>query len=341
MKSQLNSIQTSAITAITEADSIERLREIEIRYLGRKQGELALLLREVPKLPPEEKPAMGKLGNMIKTELEAMITEKINSLETAEEQNEFFDYSAPSVTPQTGHRHPISGFMQEVEDVFGRLGFTIADGPETDDEHHNFNALNIPEHHPAREMQDTFWIENIKEHVLRTQTSNVQIHHMESGTPPFRVIAPGKVFRKDSDATHSPMFHQVEGLMVDTSISLAHLKYVLLHALRELISPDLELRFRVSFFPFTEPSLEYDASCPVCKTGKKGCRVCKGTGFLEIGGAGMVHPNVLENAGVDSKKWNGFAFGFGVERLVMIRHRINDLRRFYENDLRFLEQFSA
>jgi phenylalanyl-tRNA synthetase alpha chain len=203
----------------------------------------------------------------------------------------------------------------------------------------NFNALNIPEHHPAREMQDTFWVKNLKKHVLRTQTSNVQIHFMEQNEPPFRIIAPGKVFRKDSDATHSPMFHQIEGLMVDKDISLAHLKFVLLCALRELLSADLELRFRLSYFPFTEPSLEVDASCPICSGKNPDCKVCKGTGWLEIGGAGMVHPNVLKNVGLEPKEWNGFAFGFGIERQVMIRHQIDDLRQFYENDLRFLEQF--
>lgn len=339
VKEELEEIRKKALENIAAAKNQEALREIEIEVLGRKQGSLALLLREVPHLPQQQRPEMGKMGNMVKNEITKAMDAKKLELETAEEEGVFFDFSVPGEKLSQGKIHPISRFIREVEDVFGRLGFDIADGPEVDDEHHNFNALNIPEFHPAREMQDTFWVKNLEKHVLRTQTSNVQIHTMEKGKPPFRIIAPGKVFRKDSDATHSPMFHQVEGLMVDTHISLAHLKFVLLSALRELISENLELRFRLSYFPFTEPSLEVDASCPVCSGKKKECRVCKGTGWLEIGGAGMVHPNVLKNVGLDPKKWNGFAFGFGIERQVMIRHQIGDLRQFYENDLRFLEQF--
>lgn len=338
MKEQLEQIRQEATEKMTLATSEEELRDIEIEFLGRKQGKLALLLREVPSLPVEERPEMGKMGNVVKQELTALLEKKKNELE-AKEEEVFFDHSVPSTPASLGRIHPISQFIRQIEDVFGRLGFDVADGPEVDDEHHNFNALNIPEYHPAREMQDTFWVKNLKKHVLRTQTSNVQIHFMENNKPPFRIIAPGKVFRKDSDATHSPMFHQVEGLMVDKNISLAHLKFVLLSALRELISENLELRFRLSYFPFTEPSLEVDASCPVCSGKKKDCRVCKGTGWLEIGGAGMVHPNVLKNVGLDPKEWNGFAFGFGIERQVMIRHQIDDLRQFFENDIRFLEQF--
>lgn len=339
MKNKLEKIRQEVIQKISVAQNAEELREIDIQYLGRKQGVLALLLREVPKLPKDERPEMGKLGNVIKNEITDLIAKKMFEFQSQEESSTFFDYSAPSKKRRLGKIHPISRFIREAEDVFGRLGFDVADGPEIDDEHHNFNALNIPEHHPAREMQDTFWVKNLKKHVLRTQTSNVQIHFMEQNEPPFRIIAPGKVFRKDSDATHSPMFHQIEGLMVDKDISIAHLKFVLLCALRELLSPDLELRFRLSYFPFTEPSLEVDASCPICSGTKSECKVCKGTGWLEIGGAGMVHPNVLKNVGLDSTEWNGFAFGFGIERQVMIRHQIDDLRQFYENDLRFLEHF--
>jgi phenylalanyl-tRNA synthetase alpha chain len=339
VKNELEHIRQEAIQKISAAKTPEVLRDIEIEYLGRKQGKLALLLREVPKLPDDERPEMGKFGNIIKNEITDALAQKMVECEEQEETGGFFDYSAPSKKRTLGKIHPISRFIREAEDVFGRLGFDVADGPEVDDEHHNFNALNIPEHHPAREMQDTFWVKNLKKHVLRTQTSNVQIHFMEQNEPPFRIIAPGKVFRKDSDATHSPMFHQIEGLMVDKDISLAHLKFVLLCALRELLSADLELRFRLSYFPFTEPSLEVDASCPICSGKNPDCKVCKGTGWLEIGGAGMVHPNVLKNVGLDPKEWNGFAFGFGIERQVMIRHQIDDLRQFYENDLRFLEQF--
>jgi phenylalanyl-tRNA synthetase alpha chain len=339
MKKELKNIRREAKEEITSAKTEEKLREIEIKFLGRKQGVITLLFRDIPQLPQEERAEIGKLGNMVKTEIIEEIRRKRVALKKREGKEHFFDYSQPSKKVVVGKYHPVSRFIRTVEDVFGRLGFDISDGPEIDDEHHNFNALNIPDCHPAREMQDTFWIKNLKRHVLRTQTSNVQIHFMENNSPPFRIVAPGKVFRKDSDATHSPMFHQVEGLMVDTDISLSHLKFVLLSALRELISPDLELRFRLSYFPFTEPSLEVDASCPICIDKREACRVCKGTGWLEIGGAGMVHPNVLRNVHLDPKKWNGFAFGFGIERQIMIRHQVHDLRQFYENDLRFLEQF--
>jgi phenylalanyl-tRNA synthetase alpha chain len=218
----------------------------------------------------------------------------------------------------------------QIEQAFGRMGFEVAEGPEIEDDWHNFTALNIPADHPAREMQDTFWIDGeLEGYVLRTQTSNMQIRHMQTHKPPIRIIAPGKVFRKDSDATHSPMFHQYEGLMVDRHVSLSHLKFVLSSALKQLISPDVELRFRLSFFPFTEPSVEVDALLNI--DGKKR--------WLEIAGSGMVHPQVLRNCNIDPNQWNGFAFGLGIERQIMIKHGISDLRLFYENDIRFLEQF--
>lgn len=339
MQQKLETIQKEALEKIQNAKTLEELKEIETEYLGRKQGVLAAILKEVPKLPVEERPIIGKNANIIKNEITTALKAAESKREDAEDTGEFFDIHAPSTKAENGKSHPLSQFIREVEDVFGNLGFEIADGPEVDDEHHNFNALNIPPHHPAREMQDTFWVKNLKDHVLRTQTSNIQIHWMEMGKPPFRIIAPGKTFRKDSDATHSPMFHQVEGLMVDKNMSLSHLKFVLLSALRQLISEDLELRFRLSYFPFTEPSLEVDASCQICSGEKADCKVCKGTGWFELGGAGMVHPNVLKNVGLDPTQWNGFAFGFGIERQVMIRHQIGDLRLFFENDLRFLKQF--
>jgi phenylalanyl-tRNA synthetase alpha chain len=328
MKNELEAIGQEALAKIAAAPDAAALSEIDIEFLGRKQGKLALILRRLPELPAAERPQIGELGNAVKNEITTAIAARQQQFLTSEASGGFFDFTAPAPPLKRGHAHPISQYIREAEEVFGRLGFAIADGPETDDEHHNFNALNIPEFHPAREMQDTFWIKNLDRHVLRTQTSNVQIHFMEAHKPPFRVIAPGKVFRKDSDATHSPMFHQIEGLMVDRDISLAHLKFVLLTALRELIAPDLELRFRLSYFPFTEPSLEVDARF----SGKK-------EGWLELGGAGMVHPHVLKNVGLDPGEWNGFAFGFGVERQIMIKHGITDLRQFFENDLRFLEQF--
>ncbi len=328
MKEQLQQIKTDALGKIAAAKSAAQLEAIDIEFLGRKQGKLAAILKQVPTLPESERPQMGKFANEVKQDVLAALDAKKTELTDSVETEGFFDHTAPAPKLVTGRPHPISAFIREAEEVFGRLGFEVADGPEIDDEHHNFNALNIPEHHPAREMQDTFWVRNLEKHVLRTQTSNVQIHSMEKGTPPFRIIAPGKVFRKDSDATHSPMFHQIEGLMIDRDISLAHLKFVLTSALSELIAADIEIRFRQSYFPFTEPSLEVDARFD----GKK-------DGWLELGGAGMVHPNVLKNVGLDPAEWNGFAFGFGVERQVMIRNQIHDLRQFFENDIRFLEQF--
>ena len=325
----LENLKKSALDEIAAAKNPDELSKIEIQLLGRKSGKVSDLMKEIPKLPPEKRGEFGKKANILKKEIEIAIEAKKDEFSFAAETAEFFDFSAPAKKIATGRHHPISKYIREIEDTFGRLGFSVVDGPEIDDEDHNFNALNIPPHHPAREMQDTFWVKNLKKHVLRTQTSNMQIHSMEKSDPPFRLIAPGKVFRKDSDATHSPMFHQVEGLLIDENVSLANLKFVLLTALRELISDDLDLRFRLSYFPFTEPSLEVDALLTVGNSKK----------WLEIGGAGMVHPNVLKNVGVDPQKWNGFAFGFGIERQIMIKHQIGDLRAFFENDLRFLEQF--
>lgn len=324
----LAALKKDALSKIREAKTLESLEILETEFLGRKAGTITELMKKIPTLPAEERGEFGKNANILKKEIEFAFAAKRDELENAGEVS-FFDFSAPAQKIQTGRHHPLSAYMRELEDVFGRLGFAVVDGPEIDDEFHNFDALNMPDHHPAREMQDTFWVKNLKKHVLRTQTSNIQIHTMEKGKPPFRLIAPGKVFRKDSDATHSPMFHQVEGLLIDKNVSIAHLKFVLLSALRELISEEIELRFRLSYFPFTEPSLEVDALLTVGDKKR----------WLEIGGAGMVHPNVLQNVGLDPEEWNGFAFGFGIERQVMIRSEIGDLRAFFENDIRFLEQF--
>lgn len=337
VKKMLEKIGTNAEKDIKNAKNVDELRQIEIKYLGRK-GELPLLLREIPSLPLKERPESGKLGNILRKKLENEIEIKKQSLENKAEDI-FFDVTAPAEKITQGYHHPISKMITEIEDVFGRLGFESISGPEIEDDWHNFTALNIPDNHPAREMQDTFWIKNLDKYVLRTQTSNMQIRYMENNKPPIRIIAPGKTFRKDSDATHSPMFHQFEGLMVDKHLTIGNLKWVLQTALREILSSDIELRFRVSYFPFTEPSIEVDATCVQCAGKNSSCRVCKGTGWLEVGGAGMVHPNVLKNAGVDSNIWNGFAFGCGIERIIMLKHQIDDLRLFFENDLRFLEQF--
>lgn len=318
---------------IANANSKDHLEELEKKYIGRK-SELTLVLRNISSLSNEEKVSVGSAANEAKKEIEAFLAEKFFELESGGGENlaetEWIDRTLPAPKTLRGKRHPIHAMIEEIERVFGRMGFEVAEGPEIEDDWHNFTALNIPEDHPAREMQDTFWLTGKMEgHVLRTQTSGIQIRYMETHKPPIRIVSPGKVFRKDSDATHSPMFHQYEGLMIDRHVSLSHLKFVLSSAIKQLISPDAEIRFRLSFFPFVEPGLEVDALLNI--DGKKR--------WLEIAGAGMVHPKVIENCGLDPKEWNGFAFGMGIERVIMIKHGISDLRLFFENDLRFLEQF--
>ena len=348
MEKKLQTLLKTTLKSIANAQNEEVLDNLEIIILGRK-GELTKILRSIVSLSSEQKKTIGKLANKIKIELQNKIalqrqifkSDKISELT----EKEWIDITIPGTKVNQGARHPISKFIDEVEDIFGKMGFEFADGPEIEDDWHNFTALNLPPDHPARDMQDTFWIKNMTKMVLRTQTSNVQIHYMENHKPPLRIIAPGKTYRKDSDATHSPMFHQYEGLMIDRHISLANLKAVLLEALRQLISPEIDLRFRLSYFPFTEPSIEVDCSCVNCggsgqMSDKSICRVCKKTGWLEIGGAGMVHPNVLRNVGINPDEFNGFAFGFGLERQIMIKYKIDDLRLFFENDLRFLRQFT-
>jgi phenylalanyl-tRNA synthetase alpha chain len=335
MLQKIEELQKSAIEKINAAASEQELKDIEQEYFGRKSGKINEILKAIPTLSGSEKGQVGKASNMAKKEVEAKIADRYFALEEEKynslEQNEWIDVSEPATKiSEKGKRHPIHQFIQECEAVFGRMGFEVAEGYEIEDEDHNFNKLNIPADHPAREMQDTFWMRGkLEGEVLRTQTSDMQIRFMEENTPPIRIIAPGKVYRKDSDATHSPMFHQIESLMVDKKVSLANLRFVLLNALRELIDPDVELRFRLSFFPFVEPGLEVDALLKV--DGK--------TRWLEIGGAGMVHPNVLRNVNIDPEEYNGFAFGFGIERMVMIKYGVKDLRAFFENDLRFLKQF--
>jgi phenylalanyl-tRNA synthetase alpha chain len=334
MLTKITELLKTAQKEIQKAPDVAALKEIETHFLGRK-GELSLLLRDVSTLPENERGAIGKAANDAKKEMQVTLEARFSELERAQEgslaETEWIDVSLPGKKSAHGKRHPIPTFIREVEEVFARLGFIVADGPEIEDDWHNFTALNVVEDHPAREMQATFWLdEPLKGMVLRTQTSGIQIRYMEKNKPPMRIIAPGKVYRKDSDATHSPMFHQYEGLLVDRNVSLANLKFVLLSALRSLISPDIELRFRLSFFPFTEPSVEVDALLNV--EGKRR--------WLEVGGAGMIHPNVLKNSGLNPEEWNGFAFGMGIERLIMIKYGIGDLRLFFENDLRFLKQFA-
>ncbi len=336
MLQKIEELKIDALEKIKEASCEAELKAIELEYFGRKSGKIGEILKAIPTLDPKERGAVGKNANIAKKDVEAGIAtryfeieeEKYASLATAEK----IDVTEPSVNKvEKGKRHPLSKFILECEEVFGKLGFEVAEGYEIEDDFHNFEALNFTPDHPAREMQDTFFIENeeLKGYVLRTQTSDMQIRFMEENKPPYRVIAPGKVYRKDSDATHSPMFHQIECLMIDKNISLANLRFILLSALRELIDPNVDLRFRLSYFPFVEPGLEVDALLKV--DGKET--------WLEIGGAGMVHENVLKNVGIDPSKWNGFAFGFGIERMVMIKYGVKDLRSFFENDLRFLKQF--
>ncbi|MDP2691801.1 MAG: phenylalanine--tRNA ligase subunit alpha [bacterium] len=339
MKNHLEQLRTQTLETIAKAKTVQELEALEAQLLGKK-GELTTLLKGIKDLTVEEKQVVGKMTNELKKDVEAALlcrSEELRSSQYDHLKDQFFDTSLPGTRPHPGRLHPLTKFIREIEDTFMALNFTVAEGPEIEDDYHNFSALNIPEDHPARDMQDTLWAKHIP-YLLRTHTSPVQIRYMESHEPPIRIICPGRVFRKDDvDATHSPMFHQFEGLMVDKTTNLTHLKGILTIALRRLIHPDLELRFRSSFFPFVEPGLEVDVTCVLCAG--KGCSVCKQSGWLEMLGCGMVHPNVLKSAGLDPNVYQGFAFGAGIERLLMIKHKINDIRLFYENDPRFLEQF--
>ncbi|MCF7846311.1 MAG: phenylalanine--tRNA ligase subunit alpha [Candidatus Peribacteraceae bacterium] len=341
MLNDLENLKKAALTKISEASSEEVLRAAEIEFLGRK-GKLTEILRGLKDLPAAEKGKVGKASNEIKTEIEQAIIDKTKELESAKfdelAESEWIDPTQPGQEAPRGTLHPLTQFVREAEKVFERMGFAVATGPQIEDDFHNFEALNIPADHPARDSQDTLFLENSDGKLLRTQTSSVQIRWMKDREPPFRIVAPGRVFRKDDfDASHSPMFHQLEGLVVDEDISLANMKAVMEEAVRQLINPEAKFRFRTSYFPFVEPGLEMDMSCTIC--GGKGCPVCKKTGWIEIVGCGLVHPNVLKNVDVDPDKWSGFAFGFGLDRMVMLRHEIKDLRLLFENDLRFLRQF--
>ena len=348
MQAKVEQLKSEMLAELEAAASDQIIRDVEVKYLGRK-GLFGDVMKNLKDLSDEDKRTVGKLANETKKELEAAVQSRYQNLEGERlgkiAEKEWLDVTAPGKKPVVGHRHLISKFIDDLEIIFGRMGFTVADGPDVEQEHYNFDQLNMPEDHPARDMQDTFWIKNLDKYVLRTQTSPVQIRHMEKHEPPIRIIAMGKTFRKDSDATHSPMFHQIEGLMVDENISMANLKAVMTHALQQIFEDDsIKTRFRTSFFPFVEPGMEIDCTCPICRGKGKisdgmPCRLCKQCGWLEIAGAGMVHPKVLENVGYDSEKYTGFAFGMGLDRMVMIKHRINNLRLLFENDLRFVKQF--
>lgn len=335
---ELADILAAARKAIAAAEGLDTLDQLRVHYLG-KQGILTARLKGLGQLAPADRPRVGKVINDAKQSLQAALEERrvrlaADELDRAMEA-ERLDVTLAGRGHSPGGLHPITRTLQRIEDFFLRAGFVVAEGPEIEDDYHNFEALNIPAHHPARAMHDTFYFDGHA--LLRTHTSPVQIRVMQSGVPPFRVIAPGRVYRCDSDVTHTPMFHQVEGFMVDENVSFADLKGILAAFSQAFFERPLSLRFRPSYFPFTEPSAEVDVQCVMCAG--KGCRVCGETGWLEVLGCGMVHPKVFEHVGIDSERYTGYAFGMGVERLAMLRYGVNDLRLFFENDLRFLEQF--
>lgn len=340
----MNDLESLVRAAQAEFDAAPTPAELEnakARFLGRS-GRVTELLKALAALPPEQKKARGAEINQVKGRIEAALQARRERLADAELQAqlraEALDVTLPGRRRGTGGLHPVSRTIERIEAIFASMGFDVADGPEIEDDFHNFTALNTPENHPARSMHDTFYLENAPGLLLRTHTSPIQVRFMETHKPPIRIIAPGRVYRVDSDATHSPMFHQVEGLWIDEDVSFADLKGVFTDFLRNFFEkPDLRTRFRPSFFPFTEPSAEIDMSCVFCDG--NGCRVCGHTGWLEIAGSGMVHPNVLRHVGIDSEKYVGFAFGMGPDRLTMLRYGVNDLRLFFDGDLRFLSQF--
>lgn len=339
MKQQLEEIKSRAAAALANAKLPQEIDELRVRFLGKK-GELTGILKQMGKLSPEERPVIGQLANevrsWIETDIETRLTEIKASQMAARLESEKLDVTLPGKRPQFGAKHPLSIVLDEIKEIFIGMGFEIADGPEVETDYYNFEALNIPKDHPARDTQDTFYInENI---LLRTQTSPVQVRVMEQKKPPIRIISPGRVYRSDAlDATHSPLFHQIEGLVVDKGITFADLKGTLETFIKRLYGEDSVVRFRPHHFPFTEPYAEVDVQCFNCKG--EGCRLCKGEGWIEILGCGMVHPKVLSNCGIDPEVYSGFALGMGLERVVMRRYNIDDIRLFYENDVRFLKQF--
>jgi phenylalanyl-tRNA synthetase alpha chain len=335
----LQALLDEALAAVAAADERRALDDVRVRYLG-KSGLFTEQLKRLGSLPPDQRPAAGQVINRAKQALQAAVDDRRTALEAAELAArlaaERIDVTLPGRGGHCGGLHPVTRTLRRIERLFGDAGFRVAEGPEIEDDFHNFEALNIPAHHPARAMHDTFYFsENL---LLRTHTSPVQIRVMSSERPPLKVIAPGRVYRCDYDLTHTPMFHQVEGFMVDEQVTFADLKGVLHDFLTGFFERELKLRFRPSYFPFTEPSAEVDIECVMCSG--KGCRVCKETGWLEVLGCGMIHPEVFRHVGIDSEAYTGYAFGMGVERLTMLRYGINDLRLFFENDLRFLRQFA-
>lgn len=327
------------LLAISEVDQVDALEQIRVQALG-KNGNLTAQLKQLSHLLAADRPAAGAKINSAKAQVAAAINQRKSELESlalaAALTQEAIDVTLPGRTVKPGQLHPVTRTIHRMTSFFTRIGYAIAEGPEVEDDQHNFEALNIPSHHPARAMHDTFYFDTHR--LLRTHTSPVQIRVMEQSQPPIRIVCPGRVYRCDSDLTHTPMFHQMEGLLIDENITMAHLKGTVQSFLREFFEQELPVRFRPSYFPFTEPSAEVDIGCVHC--GGSGCRVCGHSGWLEVMGCGMVHPDVLRGVGIDPHQYRGFAFGMGVERLAMLRYSVNDLRLFFDNDLRFLQQFA-
>ncbi len=339
MKEQLELIKKNALENLNGIIEKAELENLRVKYLGKK-GELTSILRGMGKLSAEERPVLGKIANEVREEIEAALESKINMIKNAEKaaklSSEVIDISMPGNKQTVGKKHPLNLTLDKINDIFLSMGFAIEEGPEVEYDYYNFEALNIPKDHPARGEQDTFYIND--KIVLRTQTSPVQIRTMENQKPPIKMISPGKVYRSDAvDATHSPIFYQFEGLVIDEGITFTDLKGTLEMFIQKMFGDEMKVKFRPHHYPFTEPTAEMDATCFVC--GGKGCSVCKGSGWIEIVGCGMVHPDVLRNCGIDPEKYSGFAFGFGVDRLVMLKYGIDDIRLLYESDMRFLNQF--
>lgn len=338
--SSLNRLQQESKRLISQAQDAQALESLRIQYLGRK-GELTLLLRSLGDLPPDKKKELGQQANLLKSELEQLLEEKASALKKSQQQSALSktrDLSLPGRTFALGTVHPLTTVTWEILEIFESLGFQRAEGPEVELEAYNFEALNFPKEHPSRDAQDTFYLKDFPDRLLRTHTSPVQIRTMKSYQPPLRIVAPGRVYRHEAiDATHSAVFHQVEGFAVDPDVTFADLKGILTIFAQRMFGPHQATRFRPSFFPFTEPSAEVDVRCFGC--GGKGCRICKGSGWIELMGAGLIHPNVFQAVGYDPESISGYAFGMGVERIAMLRYGVTDMRMFYENDMRFLEQF--
>lgn len=339
MKEKLHNLFNHAVEQLKNVSTVDGFEELRIKYLGKK-SELSQVLKDLKNFSQEERASIGKFVNEIKGKMENIFSETIENIKNVEMEKklkeEVLDITLPGKKVRLGHKNPIQIVLDEIQDIFLNMGFSIEEGPDIDTEYYNFEALNIYKDHPARSEQDTFYIDDT--HVLRTHTSTVQIRTMENKKPPIKIISPGRVYRSDAlDATHSPVFYQMEGLVVDKDINMAHLKGTLEKFIKTMFGDNIKTKFRAHHFPFTEPSAEMDVSCFVCKG--KGCSICKGSGYIEILGCGMVHPDVLERCGINSEEYRGFAFGFGIDRMVMLKYGIEDIRLLYESDLRFLSQF--